>query len=77
MGQLRLPMAFMDKIRSSMTWDQVTLANASQPRDYTVVVPKNGDYIFQVTNKYDGGNIIITDPYVYTILSTCFPYKDL
>jgi len=70
-------MAFVDEIRSSMTWDQATLANASRPRDYTMVVPKTGDCIFQVTNKYDGGNIIITDPYVYTILGTRFLYKDL
>ena len=70
-------MTSVDDIRSSVTQDQVTLANASQPRDYTVVIPKTGDRIFQVTNKYDGGNIIITAPYVYTILGTRFPYKDL
>ena len=70
-------MTSVDDIRSSVTWDQITLANASQPRDYTMVVPKTSDRIFQVTNKYDGGNIIITDPYIYTIFGTHFPYKDL
>jgi hypothetical protein len=45
-----------------VNWDQVSLANARQPKDYMMVVPKAGDRIFQVTNKYDGGNIIITIP---------------
>ncbi|KAJ6990547.1 hypothetical protein NC653_018954 [Populus alba x Populus x berolinensis] len=35
-----------------MTWDQVSLANASQPGDYRVIVPELGDCISQVTNKY-------------------------
>jgi hypothetical protein len=42
-----------------VTWDQVSLANASQLGDYTMVVPKVNDRIFQFTNKYSGGNIII------------------
>jgi len=43
-----------------MTWDHVSLANANQPGDYTIIIPEAGDRISQVTSKYDGGDIIIT-----------------
>ena len=45
-----------------MTWDQVTLTNASQVVDYKVVIPKASDHISQVTSKYGGGDVIITTP---------------
>jgi len=54
----------MDDTWSSVTWDQVTLTNANQLRKYIMVVPKAGDRISLVTNKYDGGNIIITAPHM-------------
>jgi len=60
MRQLRLPKTLVDKIQSLMTWDHVSLANANQPGDYTIIIPEAGDRISQVTSKYDGGDIIIT-----------------
>jgi len=35
----------VDDAQNSMTWDQVTLANASQLGDYKVVIPKASDHI--------------------------------
>ena len=44
-GQLRLLRTLVDDAQNSMTWDQVTLANASQLGDYKVVIPKASDHI--------------------------------
>jgi hypothetical protein len=60
-----------------VTWDQVSLANASQLGDYKVVIPKASDHISQITNKYVEGDVIITTPYAYTSLDACFLYKYL
>jgi len=45
-----------------MTWEHVSLANANQPEDYTIIILEAGDRISQVTSKYNRGDIIITTP---------------
>jgi hypothetical protein len=67
----------VDDTQSSVSWDQVSQANAHQPGEYLVVVPEGGDRISQVTSKYSGGDIIITAPYAYMSSDTHFFYMDL
>jgi hypothetical protein len=54
-----------------------TLANASQLRDYTMVVPEASDRISQVIKNMVGVILLLLPLYVYMILNTCFPYRDL
>lgn len=60
-----------------MTWDQVSLANTSQLRDYTMVIPEVNDCFFRSLVDMVGVILLLQLSYVYMTLDTCFLYKDL